>query len=104
MNTQTTTTENNTKLKNALHTAGEIAEVGIDLGVLKKRIESAVDEAVFDADRLAKRGKHMVEDAVDDSTYYIKKNPWQSVGYAAGAGLGVGLLLGILVARPRSRG
>jgi ElaB/YqjD/DUF883 family membrane-anchored ribosome-binding protein len=102
MNTQTTTTvnETNDKVKKAFSAVGEIAEAGLDLGLLKKKIETAVDEAVIDAERLARRGRHAFEDAVDDSTHYIKKNPWQSVGYAAGAGLGVGLLLGIVIARP----
>jgi ElaB/YqjD/DUF883 family membrane-anchored ribosome-binding protein len=88
-------------VKDALKAVSDIAEVGLDLGILKKKIENAVDEAVVDAERMAKRGKHMVEDVVDDSTYYIKRNPWQSIGYAAGAGLGLGLLLGVIIARPR---
>ena len=100
METQTATRENNSKVKHAFDAIGDIAEAGLDLGLLKKKIENAVDEAVIDAERLARRGKYAVEDAVDDSTHYIKKNPWQSVGYAAGAGLGIGLLLGIVIARP----
>jgi ElaB/YqjD/DUF883 family membrane-anchored ribosome-binding protein len=30
---------------------------------------------------------------------YVRGNPWQSVGYAAGVGLAVGLVLGLLLGR-----
>ena len=99
MNTQTATNDNNTKVRDAFVAVGEIAEAGLDLGVLKKRIENAVDEAVLDAERLARHGKYMAEDVFDDTTHFIKKNPWQSVGYAAAAGLGIGLLAGWAVTR-----
>ena len=100
MNTQTAVnSEDKSRLKEVLDTAGKIAETGIDVAALKKRVEYAVEDAVLDAERIAKHGKHAVEDVVEDATYYIKKNPWQSVGYAAGAALGVGLLTGWLITR-----
>jgi dienelactone hydrolase len=68
MNTQATTnTENNSRVREALETAGKIADVGLDVGVLKKRLENAVDDATAEAERLAKRGRHAVEDIVDDT-------------------------------------
>jgi ElaB/YqjD/DUF883 family membrane-anchored ribosome-binding protein len=101
MNTQTTTvnSEEKNRLQEVLETAGRIAETGIDIAALKKRVEYAVEDAVMDAERIAKQGKHAVEDVVEDATYYIKKNPWQSVGYAAGAALGVGVLAGWIMTR-----
>ena len=104
MNTQTTTnTDNKSRVREALETAGKVAGVGLDVGVLKKRLENVVDDATADAERLAKRGRHAVEDIVDDTTYLIKKNPWRSVGYAAGAGLGVGVIAGWLMTRRSDR-
>ncbi len=100
MTTQTAVnSEQKDRLKEVFETAGKIAETGIDVAALKKRLEYAVENAVLDAERIAKQGKHAVEDVVEDATYYIKKNPWQSVGYAAGAALGVGLLTGWLLTR-----
>ena len=100
MNTQATmNTENKSRVREALETAGKIAEVGLDVGVLKKRLETAVEEAVVEAERFAKHSRHTIEDAVEDTTYWIKKNPWQSVGYAVGAGLFVGALGGWLLSR-----
>ena len=103
MTTQTTVNlKEKNRLTEVLETAGKIAETGIDVAALKKRVEYAVEDAVMDAERLAKRGKHAAEDVVEDATYYSKKNPWQSVGYVAGAALGVGLLAGILMTRRTS--
>ena len=104
MTTQATaTTEGNSKVREAFKTAEKIAATGIDVAVLKKRVESAVEDAVTDAQRMAKHGRHALEDAIDETTYRIKKNPWQSVGYAAGAGFGIGLIVGWLMRRPNAR-
>lgn len=104
MNTQTAVnSEEKSRLKEALETAGKIAETGIDVALLKKRVEYAVEDAVMDAERIARHGKRAVEDVVEDATYYIKKNPWQSVGYAAGAALSVGLLAGWLATRQNGK-
>ena len=100
MSTQTAvSSEEKNRFKEVLATAGTIAETGIDIAALKKRLEYAVEDAVMDAERIAKHGKYAVEGAVEDATYYIKKNPWQSVGYAVGASLGIGLVAGWLMTR-----
>jgi ElaB/YqjD/DUF883 family membrane-anchored ribosome-binding protein len=100
MTTQTAVnSEQKNHLKEVFETAGKIAETGIDIAALKKRVEYAVEDAVMDAERLAKHGKYAVEDVVEDATHYIKKNPWQSIGYAAGAAFGVGFLAGWFVTR-----
>ena len=100
MNTETIeTTEKPGRLKKTLEAAGKGAAVAIDAELLKKRLENAVEGALVDAKRAAKRGKYAAEDIVDDTTHLIKKNPWQSVGYAAGAGFGLGLFAGWLMRR-----
>ena len=99
MNTTTESVNNKSKFQETLEAAGKVAEIGIDVTALKKKVEFAVDDAVLDAQRLAKRGKHKLEDVVDDTEHLIKKNPWQSVGYVFGAGLGIGLLTGLLLTR-----
>jgi ElaB/YqjD/DUF883 family membrane-anchored ribosome-binding protein len=100
MATQTAvSSQENNRFNEVLETAGKIAETGIDIAALKKRVEYAVEDAVMDAERIAKQGKHAVEDVVEDATYYIKKNPWQSVGYTAATALGVGFVAGWLLTR-----
>ena len=104
MSTQATiNTETKSRMSDALETAGKIAEVGVDFRLLKKRLGNAVDDAVLEAERMAKHGKRAMEDVREDTTYWIKKNPWQSVGYVAGAAFGIGLCLGWFTSRVRPR-
>jgi len=91
--------ETHSRMGHALETATKIAEVEL----LKKKLEHAVEDAVLDAERMAKRGRHAVEDVMEDTTYRIKKNPWPAVGFAAGAGLGIGLCVGWFASRLNSR-
>ena len=72
-------------MSNALETAGKIAELGVDFRLLKKRLGNAVDDAVLEAERMEKHGRRAMEDVREDTTHWIKKNPWQSIGYVAGS-------------------
>lgn len=104
MSTQATVNkQTNSRLSHALETTGKIADAGVDLALLKKKLEHAVEDVVMEAERMAKHGKHAVEDVVEDTTYCIKKNPWQAVGFAAGAGLGIGLCVAWFASRLSSR-
>lgn len=102
----TTTSENvNSKdrIGHAAATVGKVADAGLDLGLLKKKLENAVEETMLDAERLLKHGRRGFEDAIEDTTYLIKKNPWQSVAYAAGAALCLGLFTGWLFTRRNNK-
>ena len=100
MSTQATVSnETNSRMTDAIETAGKIAAIGIDFGLLKKRLENAVDDAVVEAKRMTKRGGRAMGDVKEDTTHWIKKNPWQSVGYAAGAAFGIGLCVGWFTSR-----
>ena len=104
MTTQATVnSETNSRMSDVLETAGKIAEVGVDFRLLKKRLGNAVDDAVLEAERMAKHGRRAMEDVMDDTTYWMKKNPWQSVGYVAGAAFGIGLCLGWFTSRVCTR-
>lgn len=100
----TVNSETNSRMSDALKTAGKIAEVGVDFRLLKKRLENAVEEAVLETERMAKHGKYAMEDVLEDTTYWIKKNPWPSVGYTAGAAFGIGLCVGWFTSQMRTRG
>ena len=95
--------ETSSRMSDVLQTAGKIAGAGIDLGLLKKKLDHAIEDTVLEAERMAKHGRRSVEDAVEGTTYWIKKNPWQSVGYAAGAAFGIGLCLGWFSSRVCTR-
>src|SRR5678815_1575083 len=57
MFTQTSVnSETSGRMSDALQTAGKIAEVGVDFRQLRKRLENAVEDAVLEAERMAKHG------------------------------------------------
>lgn len=70
----------------ATHTGERVASV-------RARAEESLQQAKA---RLAETQDEVlqgVRDATEATENYVKKNPWQSLGIAAGAGLLIGLLL-----------
>src|SRR2546421_3099960 len=61
--------------------------------------EDLVEIGKRKAQRLVRRGYEAGEDYLDDTTHYIKHNPWQGVGIALGVGLTLGFLSGFLSRR-----
>jgi ElaB/YqjD/DUF883 family membrane-anchored ribosome-binding protein len=51
------------------------------------------------AERLIRKGREAAEDCLDETTHYVKHNPWQSVGIAAGVGVLAGWFCGWTCAR-----
>lgn len=85
-------------------------DAGINLAHLTHEVSKAkglIDDVLEDgkrkAERMMKRGFVAAEDCVEDTTYFIKRHPWQSVGTALGVGAGVGLLAGWLTTRTYQR-
>lgn len=83
-----------------------VTDAAINLAHLKHEVSKAkvlIDDVLEDgkrkAERTLKRGIVAAEDYVEDTTYFIKRHPWQSVGAALGLGAGVGLLAGWLAMR-----
>ena len=74
------------------HAAGEVSQ-------LKDVASHAVEDAVTEAKRLAKRGRYAAEDLVDDAAHRIKRDPLSSVAIGMAIGLCVGLGTGWLMAR-----
>lgn len=63
------------------------------------RILDDLRRVVDDAESLLRETSGLVgeraRDAARDTEHYVRRNPWQAVGIAAG----VGLLLGVLISR-----
>lgn len=58
--------------------------------------ERAAESVRAARDRLSGLEQELVDrakDAADDADRYVRRNPWQSVGIAAGVGLVIGVLL-----------
>lgn len=68
-------------------------------------IENFTDKAKVLCNEVMEDGKHTVErtfkrgivatqDCIEDTTHFIKRHPWQSIGTAVGIGVAVGLCAG----------
>ena len=73
-------------------TAGQ---AGDKIQEVRSRAEDSVRQARVRLESLQDEAIHRAKTAVGDAEGYVRSNPWQSVGIAAG----VGLILGMLVSR-----
>lgn len=60
----------------------------------KMLLNDVIEDGKHKVGRTFKRGIIATEDCIEDTTYFIKRHPWQSVGTAVGIGAVVGLLAG----------
>jgi ElaB/YqjD/DUF883 family membrane-anchored ribosome-binding protein len=78
-------------------------EVRDQLGAEVKRVKAAavdaVDNGIAAARRAVKQGRRAAEDLVDDAEYRVKQHPFSALGVSFGIGLGLGALIGVLLAR-----
>jgi ElaB/YqjD/DUF883 family membrane-anchored ribosome-binding protein len=84
---QTVVADAEALLKATAHQAGEKvqearAKAAESLSAARERLEEVKDSAIEHA-----------RDAVSSGDEYVRKNPWQAVGIAAGVGIVIGLLL-----------
>jgi ElaB/YqjD/DUF883 family membrane-anchored ribosome-binding protein len=86
-------------VEKAVDGAAQFAHLTHEVSRAEELVNDFVEDGTRKAQRMVKRGVVTAEDYVEDTTYYIKRHPWQSVGIAAGAGAGAGLLLGLLFSR-----
>ena len=82
-------------LEKAMHVGEQLAEVGGKAARLKTVASHAVEDAVTDAKRFAKRSRYAAEDLMEDAAHRVKRDPLRSVGL----GLAVGVAIGALAVR-----
>lgn len=87
-----------------------VAEKAINLPDLGPQVAKArmlandvIEDGKHKVERTFKRGIIATEECIEDTTYFIKRHPWQSVGTAVGIGAVVGLFAGWQVSRFRGR-
>jgi ElaB/YqjD/DUF883 family membrane-anchored ribosome-binding protein len=85
-----------TTVANGKHTATKLAHLAAKAAEGKIIAEDLVEIGKRKAQRMVRRGYETGEDYLDDTTHYIKHNPWQSVGIALSVGLTLGFLGGFL--------
>lgn len=90
------TTTATTTVENGKSTATRLAHLAAKAAEGKIIAEDLVEVGKRKAQRLIRHGYEAGEDYLDDTTHYIKHNPWRSVGIALGVGLTLGFLGGFL--------
>jgi len=95
--------EGNT-MENVKDAAVNLAHLSHQVAKAKLLIEDSINDGKHKVERKVKRGFVAVEDCIEDTTYFIKRHPWESVGAAVGVGAIVGLLAGWLTKRTCVRG
>ncbi len=88
-----------TTVENGKGTAVRLAELTAKAAEGKMLAEDLVEIGKRKAQRAIRRGYEAGEDYLDESRYYIKHNPWQSVAVALGVGFTLGFLGGFFVRR-----
>ena len=83
------------------NTRVNVTEKAINLPDLAEQVEKAkalvndvIEDGKHKVERSFKRGILATEECIEDTTYFIKRHPWQSVGTAVGIGAVFGLLAG----------
>jgi ElaB/YqjD/DUF883 family membrane-anchored ribosome-binding protein len=66
--------------------------VGGEAAHLKTAASHAVEDAVTEAKRFAKRSRYAAEDLIEDASHRVKRDPLRSVGLGLAIGLGMGAL------------
>jgi len=95
--------ERNGVLKKALNTGVRVAEVGVDALLTKAKLSQTVEDGVYKAKRLAKRGRYRAEDLVDETAHRIKRDPLRSIAVTFGIAFGLGALTAWLATRMGER-
>jgi ElaB/YqjD/DUF883 family membrane-anchored ribosome-binding protein len=91
--------DKNGLLGKARHVGERLAEVGGEVSRLKTEASQAVEDAVTEAKRLAKRSRYAAEDLIEDATHHIKRDPLRSVAMGLAIGFGLGALVVLLATR-----
>ena len=86
-------------IENGRSTAVKLAHLAAKASEGKVLAEDLVDFGKRKAQRMIKRSYAAGEDYLEDTTHYIKRHPWQSLGVALGVGISLGFLGGFISKR-----
>ena len=78
-----------------------IAETAEEAARLRNAVVHAIEDGIEDARRIAKRGRTIAEDVIDDAETSVRHHPLTSVGVATLGAFTIGALVGFLLGRKR---
>jgi len=86
-------------VENGRSTGFNFAQVAAKAAEGKMLAEDFAEIGKRKAQRIIRRGREAGEDYLDETTHYIKHNPWRSVAIALSVGLSLGFVGGFLSRR-----
>lgn len=100
MNAEVTTDQLVADLKTVMHDAEALlkatsTQTGEKIQEVRSRAEQSLQQARTRLNEAELEARRRAQEMADATEEYVRGNPWQSVGIAAG----VGLLLGLLLSR-----
>jgi ElaB/YqjD/DUF883 family membrane-anchored ribosome-binding protein len=85
--------DNSSLLEKAMHVGERLAEVRGEASHLKTAASHAVEDAVTEAKRFARRGRYAAEDLMEDAAHRVKRDPLRSVAFGFALGISIGALV-----------
>ncbi len=79
----------------------QIAETAEEAARLRDAVIHAIEDGIQDARRMAKRGRTIAEEVIDDAEANVRHHPLTTVGAATLGAFIVGGLVGFLLGRKR---
>lgn len=93
-----------TTMEHATDNAIKFAHVAHEAAKAKVLLDDAIEDGKREMRRLASRGYETAEDLMENTTHYIKRNPWRSIGFTLGVAGVTGLFVGWLLTRNSTPG
>jgi ElaB/YqjD/DUF883 family membrane-anchored ribosome-binding protein len=84
--------DKNSLLEKAMHVGERLVGVPGEASHLKTAASHAVEDAVTEAKRFARRGRYAAEDLMEDAAHRVKRDPLRSVALGFALGLSIGAL------------
>jgi ElaB/YqjD/DUF883 family membrane-anchored ribosome-binding protein len=81
-------------MENVTDKAINLPDLAQHVAKAKVLVNDVIEDGKHKVGRTLKRGIIATEECIEDTSYFIKRHPWQSVGTAVGIGAVVGLLAG----------
>jgi ElaB/YqjD/DUF883 family membrane-anchored ribosome-binding protein len=75
------------------------AQFGAEVGRVKDAVIDVFEDGINAARSAVKKGRRLAEDLADDAEYRVKRHPLNALGVTFGIGLGLGTVIGVLLAR-----
>jgi ElaB/YqjD/DUF883 family membrane-anchored ribosome-binding protein len=85
--------------ENVTGTAPTLTNLSQQVTKAQVLVKDVIEDGKHKMERTFKRGIIATEECIEDTTYFIKRHPWPSVGTAVGIGAVAGLLAGWQISR-----